>query len=241
MKKIIVLSLLAVMLTGCVKQADYDNLVRQNTKLESKIEDLEDDIDDLKDENNKLKEQNEQLQEENKELSDKVNIAIDETTEIDISDTTDTQSNSLFSKTYKNKNTDDSIMALIDEKDGHKYLTLLFSPSNNDLDDPIMYEAKCIAFLVFANQLNANDYYNFIIIDSNSYCSTTYMNQGDETPLITGHDRDDTYHVSNLDGTLPDWLKEGLDDSDRITQSTPAVWIYYTTQQIENDIEGIYP
>lgn len=241
MKKIIVLSLLAVMLTGCVKQADYDNLVRQNTKLESKIEDLEDDIDDLKDENNKLKEQNEQLQEENKELSDKMNISIEESTDIDIPTTTDIQNETLFNKEYKNNNTGDRIWVIIDKKDGNNCLNMSFFPSEADLNDPIMYESKCVAFFVFAYNLNANDYYNLLILDSNSYCSSAYISSGDKTPLITSYDRDETYHMSTLDGKIADWLEEGLDDSDRVAESSPAVWIYYTMQQIENDIKGIYP
>ena len=56
MKRLVVIALLSVLLTGCVKQEDYDALVKENAKLESKIESLEEENDELKDEIKKLKE-----------------------------------------------------------------------------------------------------------------------------------------------------------------------------------------
>ena len=48
MKRLVVLALLSVLLTGCVKQADYDKLEKENEELKDEIDDLNDEIDDLK-------------------------------------------------------------------------------------------------------------------------------------------------------------------------------------------------
>lgn len=55
MKKLAVLALLSVLLTGCVSQADYDELEKENAKLKKKIEKLEDEISELESNQNSSK------------------------------------------------------------------------------------------------------------------------------------------------------------------------------------------
>ena len=59
-------------LTGCVSQKDFDDLLSENDDLESKIEELEDANDELNKEIVSLKEQNDSLQNEIIELKTKV-------------------------------------------------------------------------------------------------------------------------------------------------------------------------
>ena len=55
MKRLVVLALLSVLLTGCVSQADYDELEKENAKLKKKIEKLEDEISELESNQNSSK------------------------------------------------------------------------------------------------------------------------------------------------------------------------------------------
>lgn len=55
MKKLTIVALSAILLTGCVKQEDYDALCKVNAKLEKQIERLEADNDVLEDENAELR------------------------------------------------------------------------------------------------------------------------------------------------------------------------------------------
>ena len=54
MKKLVVIALFSVLLAGCVKQEDYDDLYKENVKLEKKIERLEADKSILENESNSM-------------------------------------------------------------------------------------------------------------------------------------------------------------------------------------------
>ena len=69
-KRIVGLLVLTMMtLSACVSQDDYDALVKQNTKLEDKIDDLDSEISNLEKELKEKKDENEDLNEQYDELS----------------------------------------------------------------------------------------------------------------------------------------------------------------------------
>lgn len=55
MKRLVIIALMSVLLTGCVSQADYDELEKENAKLKKKIEKLEDEISELESNQNSSK------------------------------------------------------------------------------------------------------------------------------------------------------------------------------------------
>lgn len=235
MKKIIVLSLLTIMLTGCVKQADYDNLVKENAKLESKVESLEEENDELKDEIKKLKETPTPTTPDNDS-----NV---ETTDTDNKFTTDdtTDGVKLFSKIYNDSKTGEAISVSVTLKDDNsKLLSLTYLPSDFDSEYPSLYENKCAAFLGMAFNLKEGNQLSILIVDSYSYCSLMYM-FNDGLSVLSSHDRDDTFHLNTSDGKVGDWLQEKFDSNEQPIETSSVIWMADTITQIQKDIKGIYP
>ena len=228
MKKIVVLSLLAVMLTGCVKQADYDDLVRQNAKLESKVESLEEENDELRAELTKLKETP-------SPTPTIVETAPDTTTN------TSSDNGTLFFNSYKDEKTGELILVGVSLNDDNvKSLNVIYNPSDFDLDYPSLYENKCASLIGLSHELKGTGNINITIVDSLSYCTVTISSTKDSM-YITSYDRDGTYHDTFIDGTIGDWLQEKLDDPSTIVETSPVLWMTDTYHQIQKDIKGRYP
>lgn len=230
MKRLVVIALLSVFLTGCVNQSDYDDLVKKNEKLEDKIDSLNDEID-------SLEEKIDDLTNENKELK-----ALKDTTNNSASPNTTKESDFMFSSRYEDNKTGNAITAYVSlTKDNHKKLNILFFPSMDDIKDTTTHEDNCSYFLMTALALclkYETNYYDIEIIDTEAYCSISYDSNGDIIPSITSYDRDGTFHNSDIDHETADWFK-----SDDYTQFNPSnmKWLSDTINQIEKDIEGIYP
>lgn len=228
MKKIVVLSLLAVMLTGCVKQADYDDLVKQNAKLESKVESLEEENDELRSELTKLKETP-------SPTPTIVETAPDTTTN------TSSDNDTLFFNYYKDDKTEETILASVTlNNKNEKVLNLIYMPSEFDSDYPSLYENKCAGFIGIAHELKCDNNINITILDTFSYCGISLYYSGD-TMYLSSNDRDGTHHSSFVDGTIGDWLQEILDNPSTIVETSPVLWMTDTYHQIQKDIKGIYP
>lgn len=234
MKKIIVLSLLALVLTGCVKQEDYDELVKDNANLESKVE--------------RLEEENEELRNEIEELkisptpteTPVVETSIPEPIETIEMNLTPSDGELLF-KSYESLETGDKIILSVEDEDDNRSLSIMYLPSEYYSDDPGKYELKCASFLAYATALAENNNYHINIVDSYLYCYVTYSGMDDGTAFVTSSDRNGTTHINQIDGKIADWITEAIDKADQIETIDIIVWIYDVSTRIKKDIEGIYP
>lgn len=231
MKRLVVIALLSVLLTGCVKQEDYDALVKENAKLESKIEKLEEEIKDLETEAQNLKEQN----------------TLSSTT------TQKNDDNTLFTKFYTDEKTNEMLGAsVVLDSNGGKQLYLNYLPSSTDSEYPSLYEMKCFAFVGFAYDIVKSQDSQYIFTVTNavsedySYCNIDIYRLSDQM-LISTYDRDGTYHqkssLSELmsNETGGDWIMEKLEDDFNVVETSSVLWLNDTCNQIKKDIEGIYP
>lgn len=217
MKRLVVIALLSVLLTGCVKQEDYDALVKENAKLESKVEKLEEENDELRTELEKAK---------SADIS---------TVSAEITPTPEASKN-LIMNPYENSETGDYIVAYIDSEEGNKVVNLLYFPPENSNETSLMYEAKCITFLAESTGYFGDYNYNFLISDSHSYCTVTYSKKNDDELVMMSCDRDGTLHRSIIDDSVGDWLLEDIKTYNDLPQTPSVIWISETLDQINEDI-----
>lgn len=217
MKRLVVIALLSVLLTGCVKQEDYDALVKENAKLESKVEKLEEENDELRTELEKAK---------SADIS-AVSAEITPTPEA---------SKNLIMNPYENSETGDYIVAYIDNEEGNEVVNLLYFPPENSNETSLMYEAKCLTFIVESAGCFDDYNFNFLVSDSHSYCTVTYSRKSDNELVMMSCDRDGTIHRSIIDDSVADWLKEDIDVYNDLPQTPSVIWIKNTIDQIYKDI-----
>ena len=232
MKRLVVIALFSVLLTGCVKQADYDNLVKENAKLESKVESLEEENDELKDEIKKLKETPTAINNDN-------NTKVTDNDTFSTTNDNEISGEELFSKQYKDAKTGESISVSIVLDDNKKLLYLNYYASDFDLEYPSLYENKCAAFLGMAFNLK-DEHCLITVVDSYSYCTLMFM-YNDGLSVLSSKDRDGTMHLNTSDGTVGDWLQEKFDSNEQPIETSSVIWMADTITQIQKDIKGIYP
>lgn len=216
MKKIIVLSLLAVMLTGCVKQADYDDLVKKNAKLESKVEDLEEENDELRDEIKKLKE------------APATNVT-EETTETP-KDTVDTgnvvNAIDVYNNTFTNSDSGSTISIHIYYVDGDFNIISSYTmPTESYFDDVCKAEAAAALYTCYIKEFGAYSEYYMATVESDSYYKPTIFSNADNDTGYTffAFDRKNKpcYSIEECD-----WISEFYNDMDnKKYNSAETSWI----------------
>lgn len=232
MKRLVILTLLAVLLTGCVKQEDYDALYKENTKLEKKVERLEADNAILESEYEDLKSDYESL----KQTLDNSNFP----------DTQVSQSNQSAASTrfftiddsdndFNNSDTGENISYIAQTNGQQKpdcliIYTLPFIENANIKD----YEAK-ITWLV----TEMDDY--FAEKQFENYTIYVYTPQGIDRDVTSVMLLGTNYGVSghNRDGSEadePDWFIDSCVDI--INNGFEDKWLIDTIEQMKSEIDN---
>lgn len=246
MKRLVVIALFSVLLTGCVKQSDYDALVKEKEELEIQIDELQRYNDGYKHENEVLREEIKKLETEN--LKEQNNLSPSPTT------TQENDDKTLFSKFYQDEKTNEMLGATVSlDSDGNKQLIVSYLPSDMDAEYPPLYEMKCFAFVGFAYDIVKSQDSQYIFTVTNvvskeySYCNIDIYRLSGQM-VISTYDRDGTSHqkssLSELIGNDTgggDWIMEKLEDDYNIVETSSVLWLNDTCNQIAKDIEGIYP
>lgn len=188
MKRLLLLALLSVVLTGCVKQEDYDALAKKNEKLQQKVEDLE--------------EENDDLRAEIKQLKEKPTETISEASPTPNSNSENTLME-LYNKTFTNPESQSSISFTVYYNNGEIQLMSDYQmPSHSYFDTDYQAEASaglyCAYILTMVETCsyttatcNSNEYYNSIIstaANDDGYIFLTNSRNGNVA--YTKNDRD---------------------------------------------------
>lgn len=219
MKRLFVLALLSVVLTGCVKQEDYDALAKKNEKLEKKVEDLEDENEDLKAEIEQLKEQPKQLKEQP--------IAVDQAI------------HEVYNKTFTNPTSKSTISITMYLNNGDVQLMSSYQmpPHSFFRSD---YEAEGAAALYCAyilTLLETNDFTSGMCESDEYYDSLISTAENDDGFIFVTSSRNGSVAYTEQDR---DWYTDYMSDmeNDRYSSSELA-WVSETFTSFENDLTNI--
>lgn len=174
MKILTILALLSVVLTGCVKQEDYDALAKKNEKLEQKVEDLEEENDNLRAEIKQLK-----------ETLNSVPAQTDTDTAKNTSD--DTGIIELYNKTFTNEDSGSAIEILIYYVDGDDKVSAISSytmPSPSYFNN--QYEAEASSALYTSYMIEIAKYTQY-------FTATTKTDEYYSPILFTNNDNNTGY------------------------------------------------
>lgn len=233
MKRLVILTLLAVLLTGCVKQEDYDALYKENAKLEKKIERLESDNSILKDKYNDLQSEYEILKQA---LDDKPNTT---TTHV-------TQNNQPITST-RFFTIDNSTNSYDNSETGEN---IYCTTSTNAQQDPDCFLVYSIPYIENASIEDYEMKVTWLVTEMDDYfAEKQFENYTIYVYTPQGIDRDVTsimllgtnYGVSgqNRDGsdtTTPDWFVDSCVDI--FNNGFEDKWLIDSIDQIKSEIDN---
>lgn len=224
MKKIIVLSLLTVILTGCVKQTDYDDLQKKYDKLQSKYEDLEEENDELRDEIKKLKEiPVVETAETTAETSDDTSKEL--TMPNVVTNPDGTMVVDVYNNTFTNPDSGSTISMLIYyTDDGMQYLSTYNMPQDSYFKDNYKAEAASALYSLFILEIDKSGTITANCQTDEYYGTTIFSNENTDTGYtFFAFDRKN-YPCYSIDEC--DWFLEYQNDMDNKKYSSAETsWI----------------
>lgn len=227
MKKIIVLSLLAVILTGCVKQADYDELQEEITELKKDNRNYKDEITSLKTENENLKSQL-------KEYENKLTTPSETNTDIlTVSVTIDDET--ICHNLFYDKDAG-TISYKLNREENDKLNLTIYYDLNIDTDAPDHELKNTIAvgcgiqkFQPYVEESKSLDTFNMFSYDHQfNYCNMMCI-ISPVMSVLSAYERDGTAVEK-----APKWADEASSNTNMDFNSLK--WIENTIDQIEKEI-----
>lgn len=229
MKRLVVIALLSVFLTGCVNQSDYDDLVKKNEKLEKKVDSLE--------------EENDDLRAEIKELTEKpVESTVETTSDTIPKPYVDDKGNvmmEVYDKTFTNPESGSEITISVNYLNGVIFVSNYKMPPHSYFDNDYQAEGAAGAYCG----------YILAILDAdNSYTSGVCQSDEYYNSAIATADNDEGYIfvTSSRNGSVAiyenerDWYLEFAADMDNERYaSSELTWIMDTFKTYTEDMQDI--
>lgn len=221
MKRLLPIALLSFLLTGCVKQADYDDLQSKYDKLEKKYEDLEEENDELRDEIKKLKEVPTV-----ETTTDTPGNTSEELTMPNIVTNPDgTMTVDVYNNTFTNPDSGSTISMLIYyTDDGMQFLSSYDMPQDSYFKDSYKAEAASALYSLFMLEMGKSGTINSCSLTDEYYGTTIFSNENTDTGYtFFAFDRKE-YPCYSIDEC--DWFLEFQNDMEnKKYSSTETSWI----------------